>query len=143
DHVGVVGDLADGRDVGGDDLGRQPERRQRLLGFHLEDGAGADPSAADGHDLHADTPMISRTSSGVLAAARREVTVASLNRFAIAPIDSRCVPTPATASPRTTSTGSLCGWPNATGCASVTTDSPSRRTESPGRACANARPGEM
>jgi hypothetical protein len=50
---------------------------------------------------------------------------------------------PATASPSTTETGSLCGCPNATGCASVTTDSPSRSTEAPGRACAKARPGEI
>ena len=48
-----------------------------------------------------------------------------------------------TARPSTTRTGSLYGCPNGTGVASVTTESPSRSTSGPGRACASARPGAM
>ena len=69
--------------------------------------------------------------------------VESLKTFASSAIDSRCADTELIASPSTTLTGSLCGCPNATGVASVTTASPSASTSGPGRAWASASPGAI
>lgn len=67
----------------------------------------------------------------------------SLKTFARPATLATCSSAPVTASPTTTRTGSLCGCPNGTGSASVTTARPFRTTSGPGRAWASARPGAM